>query len=165
MSSDPSASSEKFTAHILSCQGIIMKICRLYFRDPDDINDLRQDILLHAWRAYGQFRGEAKFSTWLYKIALNTAITKVRKRRIDSTSLMESHHAVADQPSDKQQDTDRLMKLIEGLNDQEKALIALYLDELSYEDMAEITGLTLTNVGVRLNRIKLKLKKISAHED
>jgi RNA polymerase sigma-70 factor (ECF subfamily) len=142
-----------------------MKICRLYFRDPEDINDLRQDILFHAWRAFGQFRGDSKFSTWLYKIALNTAITKVRKKRIDSTSLLESHHAVADLPGDKQQKTDLLMKLIANLNDQEKALIALYLDELSYEEIAEITGLSLTNVGVRLNRIKQKLKKISAHED
>lgn len=142
-----------------------MKVCRLYFRDPDDINDLRQDILFHAWRAYGRFRGESKFSTWLYKIALNTAITKVRRQKLDSTSLSESHHAVADQPSQKQHDTDLLMKLISSLHDQEKALIALYLDELSYEEMAEITGLSLTNVGVRLNRIKQKLKKISAHED
>lgn len=159
------AASAKFTEQILACQGIIMKVCRLYFRDPDDINDLRQDILFHAWRSYGQFRGESKFSTWLYKIALNTAITRVRKKRLDATSLSESHHVVVDLPSEKQQNTDLLMKLIANLNDQEKALIALYLDELSYEEMADITGLSLTNVGVRLNRIKQKLKKISAHED
>jgi RNA polymerase sigma-70 factor, ECF subfamily len=154
-----------FTEQINSCYGIILKICRLYGQGEEDRNDLRQDILLNAWSSFHQFRGEAKFSTWLYKVALNTAIGRLRKNRLPLSPLLEFHHdALPDQENERAEQVELLSQILRHLTDHEKAIVALYLEDLSYEEMAHITGLTESNVGVKLNRIKVKLKKIS-HEN
>jgi len=147
----------KFTSELARCRGIVAKICRLYGGDADDRNDLQQDILLNAWSAYPRFRSEAKFSTWLYKVALNTAIGRIRRKELP-TDPLPLHDVIPDSESEKIAQLELLSHLVRRLTDEEKALVALYLDELSYADMAEITGLTETNVGVKLNRIKNKLK-------
>lgn len=159
-----SDATRKFTEQIASCQGIIVKICRLYGRDEEDRNDLRQDVLLNAWTSFHQFRGESKFSTWLYKVALNTAISRLRKNRVPVRPLEGFHDVVPELASEKAAQAELLSALMRHLSDHEKAIVALYLDELSYAEIADITGLSETNVGVKLNRIKLKLKKLIQHE-
>ena len=149
----------RFTEEIARCPGIVGKICRLYGVDAEDRGDLQQDILLNAWNAYPRFRGESKFSTWIYKVALNTAITRRRKKRIQ-TDALSVRDVIADHESDKVVQLELLNQLVARLSPEEKALVALYLDELSYEEMAAITGLTENNIGVKLNRIKQKLKNI-----
>lgn len=151
----------KFTEQIASCQGIILKICRIYGKDAIDREDLRQDILLNAWISFPQFRGDAKFSTWLYRVALNTAIGRFRKKKVNEQPMTATYDHVVDSESEKSRQLELLDELLRNLTDDEKALVALYLDELSYEEIAQITGLTESNVGVKLNRIKLKLKKLS----
>lgn len=153
-----------FSDQIAASHGIIMKVCRLYGKDAEERNDLRQDILLNAWGSYEQFRGDSKFSTWLYRVALNTAIGRFRKRKIDQQPLEAFHHTFPDHENEKVEQLELLNQLIKHLTDHEKALVALYLDELSYEEIAEITGLTESHVGVKLNRIKQKLKTIVNHE-
>lgn len=154
----------QFTEQIASCTGIILKICRLYGNGEEDRNDLRQDILLNAWSSFPQFRGESKFSTWLYKVALNTAMGRLRKNRLPVSPLEGFHDLFPEQENEKAAQAELLAQLLRHLNNHQKALVALYLDELSYEEIAEITGLTESNVGVKLNRIKQKLKTILNHE-
>ena len=156
---------QQFSQQIAASHRIVLKICRMYGLDQEDRDDLRQEILLNAWRAFPQFRGEAKFSTWLYKVGLNTAIGRARKKRVTVQPLMAAHDHVPDYDSDKAEQLALLDRLVSQLTAQEKALVALYLDELSYQEMAEIMGLTENHIGVKLNRIKEKLKKLIKHED
>ena len=140
-------------------RGLIYKVCHLYCDDPEDRKDLFQEIVLQVWKSLGSFRQESTIGTWMYRIALNTAITHFRKEKrlggkvsltgIDIPDLNDS--------SEKEDQLKELFKAIENLDRIDKSIILLYLEEKNYEEISEITGLTRTNVGVRLNRIKIKL--------
>ena len=140
-------------------RGLIYKVCHLYYDDPEDRKDLFQEIVLQVWKSLGSFRQESTIGTWMYRIALNTAITHFRKEKrlggkvsltgIDIPDLNDS--------SEKEDQLKELFKAIENLDRIDKSIILLYLEEKNYEEISEITGLTRTNVGVRLNRIKIKL--------
>ena len=140
-------------------RGLIYKVCHLYCDDPEDRKDLFQEIVLQVWKSLGSFRQESTIGTWMYRIALNTAITHFRKEKrlggkvsltgIDIPDLNDS--------SEKEDQLKELFKAIEDLDRIDKSIILLYLKEKNYEEISEITGLTRTNVGVRLNRIKIKL--------
>ena len=140
-------------------RGLIYKVCHLYCDDPEDRKDLFQEIVLQVWKSLGSFREESTIGTWMYRIALNTAITHFRKERrlggkvsltgIDIPDLNDSN--------EKEDQLKELFKAIENLDRIDKSIILLYLEEKNYEEISEITGLTRTNVGVRLNRIKIKL--------
>lgn len=140
-------------------QGIIHKICRLYRDTPEDREDLFQEIVFQLWKSVPGFNGAASFSTWMYRVALSTAIVAFRKKRpsIIYTPI------VPDKPDDLQeqeQQSEQLFAALKQLNDDEKALIALYLEELSYKEIAAVTGITENNVGVKLNRIKTKIQQL-----
>ena len=140
-------------------RGLIYKVCHLYCDDPEDRKDLFQEIVLQVWKSLGSFRQESTIGTWMYRIALNTAITHFRKEKrlggkvsltgIDIPDLNDS--------SEKEDQLKELFKAIENLDRIDKSIILLYLEEKNYEEISEITGLTRTNVGVCLNRIKIKL--------
>lgn len=140
-------------------RGLIYKVCHLYCDDPEDRKDLFQEIVLQVWKSLPSFRQESSIGTWMYRIALNTAITHFRKEKrlggkvsltgIDIPDLNDS--------SEKEDQLKELFKAIEDLDRIDKSIILLYLEEKNYEEISEITGLTRTNVGVRLNRIKIKL--------
>lgn len=140
-------------------QGIIHKICNLYRDSPEDREDLFQDIIFHLWKSVSTFRGEAKFSSWMYKIALNTAIVTFRKKKPDIryAPLLPDQPELQDEPGEQK---DRLFAALRTLNDAEKALITLYLEDLSYQEIAAITGITENNVGVKLSRIKTKIQQL-----
>ncbi|MDQ8005723.1 MAG: sigma-70 family RNA polymerase sigma factor [Pedobacter sp.] len=144
-------------------QGIIGKICSVYCNQREDYEDLFQEITYHAWKGYPSFRGEAKFSTWLYRIALNTAISSFRKRKpaIDLVSVLPDH--ITEQSIEAKEQKQQLLWAIKQLNEGERAIIAMYLDEMNYQEIAEIIGITENNVGVKVNRIKTKLHKILSH--
>ncbi|MDV3310200.1 MAG: RNA polymerase sigma factor [Cyclobacteriaceae bacterium] len=141
--------------------GIAHKVARLYFNDADERDDVMQEMMYQLWRSYPRFTGRSKFSTWMYSVCLNTALTYVRKSsRRKSDRLSEKHLQIAEPVTDNQQEKfSRLYKAIEKLSALNRAIIMLYLDDLSYEEIATITGLTRTNVGVRLVRIKSELEK------
>ena len=133
------------------------------FKDNDDVNDLFQDMLLQLWQAWPSFKGASKLTTWMYRVCLNTAIARLRKsgRSPALQALTLTQHGIPDigpQRLDILFDNE-LQTAIEGLDRIDRALIMLYLDEKSYKEIAEIMGLTETNVGVKLNRIKTKLKE------
>ncbi len=135
----------------------------MYENDPDVRNDLFQEIVIQLWKSFGSFRGEAKITTWMYRIALNTAISGFRKqsRNIKTEDIRESHFNISDHGEDnREEDFQRLQWAIQHLSEIERAMIMMALEEVPYEEIAETIGITQNNVRVRMNRIREKLRKL-----
>ena len=152
--------------------GIAHKICRVYFSDADDREDVLQEMMYQLYKSYRSFDGRSKFSTWMYSVCLNTALTYRRKGiKQKYEPLTASHDQLANPPvSNKDEEINLLFAAIATLSPLNKAIILLYLEDMSYEEIAEITGLSKSNVGVRLVRIKRDLetemrKRIKYNED
>ncbi len=145
-------------------QGILVKVCTMYCTDAESRRDLYQEIVLQLWRAFPKFRGEAKMSTWVYQIALNTAITDYRRSRKHGVRVEISEHLtqIPDDATtaDWQERVQWLHLAINTLSDAEKAVVMLYLEEKSYDEIAEIVGITPGNVRVKMHRIQEKLRKL-----
>ncbi len=145
-------------------QNIVHKICRLYTNDADSHNDLFQEVTIQLWKAYPKFRGDSKFSTWMYRVALNTAITLYRKsKRSVQTQDFEgvSFKIKAEDYDDTVEVQLKLMyDAVKDLNDIDKALVFLYLEDKNYREISETLGITEVNARVKMNRIKEKLRKI-----
>lgn len=158
-------SQEAFIRLVDQHRGILHKICRLYcFTDPDR-QDLFQEIVIQLWRSYPKFRGDAKFSTWLYRIALNTAISDLRRSRPPTTTTSPDQLPTQLQDiqysGEKEQQLQLLYTAINRLTEVEKALTMLYLENRSYQEMEEILGIAQNNLRVKMNRIKEKLRKMT----
>lgn len=153
-----------FLKDISDHQGIILKVCRMYCSDVEESEDLFQEIVLQLWRSYPKFKAEAKISTWIYRVGLNTAITRLRKnnRKISTREIIDTDLNLPSVGNDRVdiEYSDDLQTAINALNKFDKAIMMLYLDEKSYLEMAEIMGISETNIGVKINRIKKKLKEI-----
>jgi RNA polymerase sigma-70 factor, ECF subfamily len=146
-------------------QGLIHKVCMLYENDREARNDLFQEIVLQLWRSFPTFRGEAKITTWMYRIALNTAISGLRKRgrTIKTEDIHERHFNFSDFSDETQEENfQKLQWAIRQLTEIERAMIMMALDEIPYEEIAETIGITQNNVRVRMNRIREKLRKLMA---
>lgn len=145
-------------------RGIIYKVCNLYGLDQEDKNDMFQEIVLQLWKAFPSFRQESKQSTWMYRIALNNAITNFRKtsKRPDRRRISADEFQIPDLGAYPEEDEQMsaLKRAINCLTEVEKAIILLYLEEKSYEEISQIIGISKSNVGVRISRIKIKLEKI-----
>ncbi|WP_432410582.1 RNA polymerase sigma factor [Rasiella sp. SM2506] len=145
-------------------QNIVHKICRLYTNDSDSHNDLFQEVTIQLWKAFPKFRGDSKFSTWMYRVALNTAITLYRKsKRSVQTQDFEgvSFKIKAEEYDDTVEVHLKLMyDAVKDLNDIDKALVFLYLEDKNYREISETLGITEVNARVKMNRIKEKLRKI-----
>ncbi len=140
---------------------LIYKVCSIYAEDSDDRKDLYQDVVLQAWRAWPKFRAEAKASTWLYRIALNTAISRKRKPAVKAHHEESILMDIADPADGMEYETYRqLYAAISRLNDLDRALVLLYLEDKSHHEIAEIMGISISNVGTRLARIRDKMKKM-----
>lgn len=154
---------KEFVQIISQNQGIIHKVCSIYCDSEEDRRDLFQEILAQLWKSFASFRNESKFSTWMYRVALNTAITSFKKikRQPDKSSLEIDNFQLAVEEYD--QETEEQIKLlyqaIANLSGIEKSIILLYLENKEYEEIAEITGITQNYVRVKMNRIRKKLKK------
>jgi len=152
---------DRFLKAIHQHQNIIHKVCRLYRNNPGDREDLFQDIIYQLWKSFPNFRNESLISSWIYRIALNTAMVIYRKSAIKieySDSFPESILSTGDNSTSENEE--RLYAALQILNDGDKALISLYLDDYSYAEIASFLGISESNVGVKLNRIKSKLKSI-----
>ncbi|MGE5106126.1 MAG: RNA polymerase sigma factor [Sphingobacteriales bacterium] len=147
---------------------LIHKVCHLYGDSPMDKQDLFQEIILQIWKAYPSFRGESKFSTWLYRVALNTAISSYRKNKkaISTTGIDFLPVEVQDISYDfeKEEKLKQLYKAIAQLSEVEKAIVMLYLDDRTYEEMEEVLGINQNNLRVKMNRIKDKLRQLTKKE-
>ncbi|WP_187261574.1 RNA polymerase sigma factor [Pontibacter beigongshangensis] len=140
-------------------QGVVHKICRLYRNSPEDRQDLFQEVVYQLWKSYPQFKHASKESTWVYRIALNTALATFRKSKPLVSFTAEVPEPAFQEPSGRSEQEERLFLALGNLNDVDKALISLYLDDFSYHEIAAVMGISESNVGVRLNRIKSKLKQ------
>ncbi|GAB3285024.1 sigma-70 family RNA polymerase sigma factor [Larkinella harenae] len=136
------------------------KISRVYQSDADERADLLQEMIYQLWKAYPSFHGKAKFSTWMYSVCLNTALTYQRKvKRWRHEALGSVHEQIPDAlPNDQQEASLRLFEAIAELAPLNKAIVILYLDGLSYEEIATVMGLSISNVSVRLVRIRKQLE-------
>lgn len=154
----------KFIKLINEHQGLIHKVCIMYESDRDVRNDLFQEIVLQLWRSFHSFRGESKITTWMYRIALNTAISGYRKqtRNVKTEDLNEMHFNISEQYSadNGDENVQRLQWAIRKLSDIERAMVMMALEEISYDEIAETIGITQNNVRVRMNRIREKLRRI-----
>ena len=152
---------EAFTELIKENEGLIYKIARIYTNTKADQDDLFQEIVIQIWKAFGKFRHEAQVSTWVYRIAMNTAISGLRKRKkhIINTSLSQVNLVYSEIKSNQVDDQlDFIYKCIGELNHLEKGIILLYLENKSYNQIAETMGMSESNVGTRISRIRQKIK-------
>jgi RNA polymerase sigma factor (sigma-70 family) len=154
----------QFVTNLEKHQNIAHKICRIYTNDQDSHNDLFQEITIQLWKAYPKFRGEAKFSTWMYRVALNTAITLYRKKKksLKTQDFDTVHFKIKSEEYDPEaeQHLKLMYEAIKQLNDIDKALVFLYLEDKSYAEISYTLGITEVNARVKMNRVKSKLKKI-----
>ncbi len=152
---------DEITKLIYENQQVIIRICRGFFSGQADREDLFQEIVYKVLRSYGKFRHESSFTTWLYRISVNTAITYTRQKK--QTAVLPGELPDFSQPESATPDQEEIRQLyraIDKLKRIEKGIILLYLEERTYEEIADITGFSLSNVSVRIHRIKKKLKSI-----
>jgi len=155
---------DQFISVIKENQNLIYKICYSYCSNSENRKDLQQEILLQLWNSFSKFDGRAKLSTWIYRIALNTAISyyrndsKHRDKKINIDTSIISFSSFEYVPEQDENIT-LLYQFIENLNELDKALILLYLDDNKYKDIAEILGISETNVATKISRIKKILKE------
>ena len=142
-------------------QGIIHHVSTLYSNSKEERDDISQEIIFQLWRSFGSFQNQSKFSTWLYRVALNTAISHLRKsKKTEWVSLKKSTENAIELADDLEDEISYLYQAINKLTKIDKAVVLLYLEEYNYEEMADILGISSVNVGVKINRIKKRLKKI-----
>jgi len=145
--------------------GIIIKIARAYSKTLHDKEDLINDITLELWKSFGRFKGDSKISTWIYRIALNTSMNYKRKREkdrlffLDDLKQIENLSWLIEQPDSSHSEI--LYQCIDELNQLNKAIILLYLDGNSHDEISDVTGISKTNVGTRISRIKEQIKSLA----
>ena len=156
-------SSDFYTISILPFAPISIKICRAYTNTQEDFEDYYQEVCLQIWRSRDNFREQSEWSTWIYRLALNVSLTLLKKKKNDPqhfvsdslpTELIEDSHAFADES------LNQLYDAIRQLSEVDRAVILLYLEEKSYLEISDIIGTNPNNIGVRIKRIKERLKKI-----
>jgi len=155
---------QEFVTLVEVHQNVIHKICRLYTKSSAEHKDLFQEITIQLWSAYPKFRGEAKFSTWMYRVGINTAISLYRKskRKIQSFSFDDVAFKIPQDDSyddTEDQQLSAIYHAVKQLNDVDKALVFLYLEDKSYKEISETMGISEVNARVRMNRVKKKLKQ------
>lgn len=144
--------------------GIIIRISRVYTKIKQDKEDLINDITLELWKSFKSFNGNSKISTWIYRVALNTSLNYNRKKRNDTlfSSINDFKTETSEwlKEQDNSEQSEILYQCIDELNELNKAIILLYLDGNSHDDISEITGISKTNVGTRIGRIKEQIRNL-----
>ena len=158
------AEKDQFSYLIEQNKKLIFKVCTAYCHDFEDRKDLVQEVIIQLWQSFGKYDNKYKLSTWMYRIALNTAISHYRtdrKRKSNTISLNENLIDFPDENDSPELDSNvaQLYEFINQFDELNKALMILYLDNNSYKDIADVLGITETNVATKINRIKQQLKK------
>lgn len=162
---------ETFLKLVRENEARLRKICRVYAADAEEEKDLYQDILVQLWRALPSFEGSSRPGTWLYRVALNTALAQKRQRIARESATLDESHPIwrnpipaPDASLETEQRLQRLYTAIARLDDVDKAVVTMYLDECSYREIAEVLGITESYVGVKLHRIKKEMAAWLAEE-
>lgn len=156
-------SEDEFLHKINTHKGILYKVSRMYFDEPEDQGDLFQEIILQLWKSLSSFRGDSEFSSWMYRVALNTALVFFKKEKRKPDSLKGIPHEVEapeSEQEDKEAQLEHFYKATKELNKVEKALILLYIEGYSGKEIAKNLGISEANVRVKTNRTKKKLQEI-----
>lgn len=153
-------SEDFFHSHIEPHTGIIVKLCRAYSHSPAELQDLFQEVCLQLFTSRHQFQNRSKWSTWLYRVALNVCLSLARKKQAQQQVQLAQEPEATHNEAFENEEVEQLYRAIHHLKEADRALILLHLEEKSYAEIAEILGVTENNVGVRLNRIKKRLKKL-----
>ena len=156
----PEKSKAYFVEMVQKNVGMIYKICNLYAA-AEDREDLKQEIIFQLWKSFPSFRRESSFQSWMYRVSLNTAMLGLRARKMKYLLLSDREIQIPDEEASDGELETRIRQLyrhISKLNDLDKTIIFLYLEKCSYDEIAEITGISRGNVSVRLVRIKEKLR-------
>jgi RNA polymerase sigma-70 factor, ECF subfamily len=157
-------SSDFYTASILPYSGIIIKICRAYTNSQEDFEDYYQEVCLQIWKSRDSFRGDSKWSTWIYRLSLNICLTLIKKKKRNRQHSNSDYEIQIEATEYNQAFSDESLNLlydaIRQLTEIDRAVILLYLEEKPNKEIAEIIGTTPNNIGVRINRIKERLKKL-----
>jgi len=152
----------RFQALLDAHKGILFKVCNGYCRNRDDREDLAQEIVVQLWRSFGRYDERLRFSTWMYRIALNVAISAYRRERTRTRHVLAADASVlevADEPPVASGRIEELYALIEGLEPMERALVLLVLDGLSHREIGDVLGLSESNVGTKLERLRKRMRQ------
>lgn len=150
---------KEFTNLLYQNQGIVHKICNLYFNNRIDKEDYQQELIIQLWKAFPSFNKQSKFSTWMYRVCLNAAIDLLRKEKAEPKLVNIGSHELPDLKHESGENHAKLYSVINSLSDIDKAIITLYLAEYSYKEIAEIVGISESNTGVKISRIKAVILK------
>ena len=142
-------------------KGTIYSVCYMYSKDSDEVADLFQEVLINLWRGFEKFRGESSISTWVWRVSFNTCITDERKKRRRATVPLTMDIDLFDDTDEDTRQIQRLYDRIHRLKPFDRAIVLLWLDNLSYEEIGAIVGISTKNVSVRLYRIREELKRMS----
>ena len=160
--------SDFYQLSILPFAGIIIKICRAYTNSQEDFEDYYQEVCLQIWRSKNNFSQESEWTTWIYRISLNVCLTYLKRRKTGNKEIVSSclpEEAIDDSKAFINDDINELYSAIKHLSETDRAVILLYLEEKSYQEIADIIGSNINNIGVRINRIKNRLRKFINQEE
>jgi len=156
-------SSDFYRSSILPYAGIIIKMCRAYTNSQEDFEDYYQEVCLQIWRSHDNFRGNSEWSTWIYRLSLNVCLTLLKKKKRNGRNFASDtvpDEVTEDSGAFADESLNELYRSIRQLSEIDRGIILLYLEEKSYQEIAEIIGTNSNNIGVRINRIKERLKKL-----
>ena len=156
-------SSDFYTSSILPYAGIIIKICRAYTNTQEDFEDYYQEVCLQIWKSSDNFREQSEWSTWIYRLTLNVCLTLLKKKKNNPQHFVSDYlpaEAIEDSHVFSDESLDHLYGAIKQLSEIDRAVILLYLEEKSYQEIGDIMGTNPNNIGVRIKRIKERLKKL-----
>ncbi len=156
---------QEFLDNVIRNEDMIHKICNIYSSNYEEKQDLKQEIVYQLWRSFPSFRGDSKFQTWMYRVALNTAIYFNKKKTPTTTDLSNIEAEEDASYIELEEQLRKLYLAIRTLNQIDRAIVFLYLERHSYEQIGEIVGITIKNVSVRIVRIKEKLRQIIKTQD
>ncbi|MEE1270224.1 MAG: sigma-70 family RNA polymerase sigma factor [Prevotellamassilia sp.] len=150
----------EFTQLVQEQKSTIYTVCYMFARDKDEAADLFQDVLINLWKGIGKFRNDSEISTWIYRVSLNTCISADRKKRKMPTTRLDMNIDLFDDDDTDSRQIQVLRQRIQRLQPLDRAIVLLWLESLSYQEIADIVGLTPKNISVRLTRIRLQLKQM-----
>ena len=150
----------EFTQLVHEQKSTIYTVCYMFARDKDEAADLFQDVLINLWKGIGKFRNDSEISTWVYRVSLNTCISADRNKRKMPTTRLDMNIDLFDDDDTDSRQIQVLRQRIQRLQPLDRAIVLLWLESLSYQEIADIVGLTPNNISVRLTRIRLQLKQM-----
>lgn len=153
---------EEFLKIISAYQGIIHKVNLIYFKSDADKQDNFQEVVYHLWRSFPSLRNKEKLASWIYAIAINTSISKIRKdsRLVFPETMPDIPYTETTSDIEQNINYQNLLDALQKINEVDRSIILLYMEDYSYDDIAEIAGISVSNVGVKIHRIKEQLKKL-----